>query len=202
MQCQSLTNPLYEMAIQYQSTNPWPIHQPNANLGTNHPSTYPRPISKTMTNLWPICQCLVNHTNQYLYSENLKSVGPIYQLIINRLSILGQSISNVTIQSQSLSNPSVQRQGPHPNHQTNLSVPLIKTWSVRIGTESSANSGLIIQSVPNLQSSNSLPILDQSTNPFQKYLINNAIWDGGVAPHHCLRLNWVTSRDLKGKKEC
>ena len=32
--------------------------------------------------------------------------------------------------------------------------------------------------------------------------INNAIWDGSVAPHHCLRLNWVTSRDLKGKKKC
>ena len=30
-----------------------------------------------------------------------------------------------------------------------------------------------------------------------RILWNNAIWDGGVAPHHCLRLNWVTSRDLK-----
>ena len=153
------------MAIQYQSANPWPIHQPNANLGTNHPSTYPWPISQIMTNLWPICQSLVNQTNQCLYSENLTGVGPIYQSITNRLSILGQSITDVTIQSQSLSNLSVQRQGPHLNHQTDLSVPLIKTWLARIGTESSANSGLIIQSVPNLQSWTNPPIHCQySTN--------------------------------------
>ena len=120
-----------QMAIQYQSANPWPIHQPNANLGTNHPYAYPWPISQTMTNLWPICQSLVNQTTQCLYSENLTSMGPIYQSITNRLLILGQCYNSKTILEQS-----VQRQRPHPNHQSNLSGPLIKTWSARIRTES------------------------------------------------------------------
>ena len=62
------------MTIQYQYANPWPIHQHNANLGTNHPSTYLRPISQTMTKPWAICQSLANQTNQCLYSENLTSV--------------------------------------------------------------------------------------------------------------------------------
>ena len=75
------------MTIQYQYANPWPIHQPNANLGTNHPSTYLRPISQTMTKPWAICQSLANQTNQCLYSDNLT----IYQSITNGLSILGQS---------------------------------------------------------------------------------------------------------------
>ena len=29
----------YQMTTQYQYANPWPIHQPNANLGTNHLSS-------------------------------------------------------------------------------------------------------------------------------------------------------------------
>ena len=164
------------MTIQYQYANPWPIHQPNANLGTNHPSTYLRPISQTMTKPWAICQSLANQTNQCLYSDNLT----IYQSITNGLSILGQSITNVPIQSQSLRNPSVQRQGPHLNCQTNLSVQLIKTLSARIGAESSANSGLIIQSNPNPQSwtyppihcqySNNLPIQCTRVSAFREIL--------------------------------
>ena len=86
--CLCSANP-YQMAIQYQSANPWPIHQPTANLGTNHPSTYPRPISQTMTNLWPICQSLVNQkTNAFTQKSNK------CDQFTNRLTIVCQYLAN------------------------------------------------------------------------------------------------------------
>ena len=42
----------------------------------------------------------------------------------------------------------------------------------------------------------------QSHNPPCSAFENNTIPDGGVAPRHLLRLDWVTRKDLKGQKKC
>ena len=90
----------YQMAIQYQSANPWKIHQPNANLGTNHQSTYPRPISQTMTNLWPICQFLVRHTNAFT-----QKIWQVWDQFTKRLPIVCQYLANPSPMLQFKANP-------------------------------------------------------------------------------------------------